>query len=745
MGMRLEATSEQKGCQVPIEFRSVESLLRPKVVAIVGASDSSRGGWAQEIYGNLEYCGFPTHVYLINPKRTELWGRPVYPNFAAVPEPVDLALTIVPAPATVDILTEGAANGLKCALVFAAQFGEGGDLDGVARARALKELCDTRSLRVSGPNCMGSVALREKLLLYPAKRVRTLRSGNVGVVFQSGGTFQFWLQQASIRGLDFSYAVSSGNELDLDLADYVNFMVEDEHTKMVVCLIEGVRRPDAFMAVAEKALAARKPILVVKVGRSERGKAATASHTGAVASDDAAFNAMCRKFGIVRCPSLDDLIETALAFAHGRLPRGPRIGMACFSGGAKGLVLDYASDEGAEIAPLAEETKARLRTMIDPGVPAENPLDVGAAVGVQAPKFAEICKVVCADPTVDLITVQGLLPVSPEDPFNPEPLRSVAQSTDKPVLAFGRMAQNVSDTGRKFQQETGVPYIQGLPETVRALQALVHHAAALRRGVRPLQPPAGRLDTLDAKAAFDALLAERGIAAPRSALARTADEAAAAAARIGFPVAVKIDSPGASHKTEVGGVALHLADAAAVRTAAETMAKRLVAQQPDATIDGFLVQEMVDGVEMIVGVREDPQFGPLVAVGLGGVLVEVIKDVAIRLLPIDEDDARDMLLSLRGAPLLGAFRGRSPRDMDALIRSIVGLSEVFCDYRPWLSDIEINPLIVLAKNEGVRAVDVRTVRRARPERAAAIATASAPQADRSVAAGAASRHDGSRP
>ena len=205
-------------------------------------------------------------------------------------------------------------------------------------------------------------------------------------MFQSGGTFQFWLQQAALRGLDFSYAVSSGNELDLDLADYINFLVDDEHTKIIACLVEGIRRPQAFMAAAEKALAAGKPILMVKVGRSERGKAAAVSHTGAIAGDDQVFDAVCRKYGIVRCPSLDDLIETALAFSQGRLPKGNRIAMACYSGGAKGLVLDYAGDEGAEMAPLTPETRAKLPGMIDAGLAGENPLDVGPTVGVQAPQ-----------------------------------------------------------------------------------------------------------------------------------------------------------------------------------------------------------------------------------------------------------------------------------------------------------------------------------------------------------------------
>jgi acetyltransferase len=476
--------------------------------------------------------------------------------------------------------------------------------------------------------------------------------------------------------------------------------------------VEGVRRPLAFIAAAEKALAAKKPILLVKVGRSERGKAATMSHTGAIAGDDAVFDAVCRKYGVIRCPSLDDLIENCLAFSQGRLPTGWRIAMVGYSGGAKGLVLDYASDEGADMAPLSPETRAKLPKMIDPGLAPENPLDVGPVVGVQPAKFAEICKVVCADPTVDLVTVQGLVPVNPTDPYNPAPLRSVYESTDKPILAFGRMAQNTSDISRKYQSDTGVPFIQGLPETVRALQALARYAAARRRGVRPLPEPHGCADNLSG-AALDALLADHGLTLPRSAFARNADEAADRAAEVGFPVAAKIVSPQASHKTEVGGVALCLPDATAVRAAVQGMAKRMAAQEPKAIVEGFLVQEMVEGVEMILGVREDSQFGPFMLVGLGGVIVEVMRDVAIRLLPVDEATARDMLRSLRGAALLGAFRRKPPRDTEAVIRAMTGLSRLFADHRPWLTDLEINPLIVRSEGHGVRAVDVRLIGRVR--------------------------------
>jgi acetate---CoA ligase (ADP-forming) len=332
---------------------------------------------------------------------------------------------------------------------------------------------------------------------------------------------------------------------------------------------------------------------------------------------------------------------------------------------------------------------------------------------VQAAKFAEICKTVCVDPTVDLATVQGLLPVNPGDACDPEPLRGLMASTDKPILAFGRIAQNVSDISRKFQSDTGVPFIHGLPETVRALQNLVRYADAVRRSGTALEPPDARAPTPDANT-FEALLAAHGLTPPRGALAKTPEAAAAKAKEIGFPVAVKIVSPQANHKTEIGGVALHLGDAAAVRSAAEGMASKLLAHDARAELEGFLVQEMVDGLEMILGARADAQYGPILVVGLGGVTAEVIKDVAIRLLPVDEDTAFEMIRSLRGAALLDRFRGRAPRDMKSLVRAMTGLSRLFLAQRESFEDIEINPLVVLAEGDGVRAVDVRIVKR-RPQ------------------------------
>ena len=693
------------------EFRSAEALFRPRSVAIVGASEGGGAGWPRAIYQNLEHAGFPVALTLVNPNRAELWGHKVYPSLAALPEPAELALVIVPAEASVAVLAEAAAHGVGCALLYAARFGEGGDAAGAARAAEIAALCANTGLRVSGPNCMGSLSLRERLLFYPAPRVRALPAGPLGVVFQSGGTFQFWLQQAATRGLGFSYAVSSGNEIDLDLADYINFLVEDDATRVIACMVEGVRRPAAFMAAAGRALAANKPVLMVKIGRSEKGRASTQSHTGALAGDDAVFDAVCARYGVVRCATLDDLIDTALAFMPGRLPKGRRVAMAGVSGGAKGLFLDYAADAGLGFATLAPATLATIGRLIDAGVKPDNPLDTGASVASRPDVFGRICRAIADDPAVDIVAMQGQLPMEPGEPANPAPFVLAAEA-GKPVLAYGRTAQNVTDAGRAFQSQTGVPSLQGLAETARALRALIDYADATRRGIPSLPAPRGRPENLQG-ATLDAALDARGLTPPRTARAATPDACGNAAAGIGFPVALKIVSPQALHKTEVGGVALNLGDAEAVTHAAVRMVERLRAGDPAARVDGFLIQEMVSGVELLAGVREDPQYGPVMVVGLGGVLVEALGDVALRLLPVDEAEARAMLDGLRGRAVLGAFRGQPPRDVDAICRAIAGLSRFYLDHRRWLTDLEINPLIALPKGQGVRAVDIRLVSRQR--------------------------------
>ena len=688
-------------------MNSVQYLFRPKSVAIVGASETGGRGWARILYENLELCGFPVKVYLINPRRDELWGQTVYPNFSSLPETVDLALTVVPTEAALSVLEEGANSGLRCAIVYSAGYGEGNDADGQIRGEHLIGLKEEFGLRICGPNCMGALSLPENLLFYPTPRVRSLPQGTVGVIFQSGGTFQYWLEQAANRGLGFSYAVSSGNELDIDIADYIEFLVDDPSTNLIVCMVEGIRRAGAFMHAAERALAAKKPILLVKIGASEKGQAAALSHTGALAGDNNVFNAVCRKFGVVRCHSLDDLIETSLAFQVCEIPAGRKVAMAGYSGGAKGLFLDYANEYGLELSKLSEATLRQLAAHLDPGLEPGNPLDAGAQLAAQPRLFSKICQVIAADDAVDMVCMQGQLPISAEEPSYPEAFAGVAK-IGKPVVAYGRMAQNVTDAGRTMQKMAGVPFIQGLPENIRALKGLGDYSAALKRKI----PPMPALNNSVARMEYSTLLtllAERNIHLPEYATASTPDEAAATAEKIGYPVVLKVMSSKALHKTEIGGVTLHLRNSTEVRNSAQAMKDRFSTLPRSQKISGFLIQEQVEGLELIAGLRNDPQFGPVAIAGLGGIYVEALQDITFRLLPVTKDDALEMLNELRTKKLFSEFRGRPARDRIAAAEAISVLSDIYLEHRNTLEELEINPLIVLAEGYGVRAVDVRPV------------------------------------
>ncbi len=688
------------------EFHSVEPLLQPRSIAIVGASETGGDGWSRVLFHNLKQAGFPARTYLINPRRDELWDHKVYPDFASLPEAVDHALIVVPARVVNGVIRDGIAHGMKAATIYSAGFGEGRKGIGADLGAELKQLIAESGISVCGPNCMGTFSTARDILLYPTSRLNDLSKGDVGGIFHSGGTLGYWFAQASLRGLGFSYAVSCGNEFGLDAADYLNFLVSDPDTRVIVAMLESIRRPDAFMEAARRAFDAGKPVALVKLGGTERGKEQAKSHTGAVAVDDEVFNAVCDRYGITRCASIDDMVDAALALRYGRLPAGPRLAVVTSSGGAVGLTLDSIGAEGATLAELSPATVAKMEALVPVDVDVHNPMDAGSALASDVERFCALCTLFAEDENVDLIAMQGRIPLPDDKIKYPEPYIKLQAATDKPVLGFSRMVQNADDNYRTFQHDAGMPFLFGVPATVRSMQALVRYGARRRAGIPSLPEPRGAEADLEPDRLSDRL-AGLGVTPPREAVAADADQAAAAAADIGFPVALKVVSDEALHKTEIGGLRLNLTDEAAVRQAAAEMA----ASMGGIPLRGFLVQEMIDGLEMLVGVRDDPQFGPLVVVGLGGVFVELLKDVSLRLAPVDEDEARVMLRELRGAAALDGFRGQAPRDVDALARAIAGLSAFYLDHRTWLSDLEINPLMVLAEGEGVRAVDVRPVRR----------------------------------
>jgi acetate---CoA ligase (ADP-forming) len=679
-------------------FRSPASLLQASSVAIVGASERAR--WASQIYSNLRQFGYGGRIALINPRQQKVFGQDCLASLRDLPEPVDHAMVIVPAANVPDVLIDAEAAGVKSATVYASAVGDGESEASRTRGAWLKNFLVGSRLRVSGPNCMGSFSFRERLFAYPNTELCNVPPGPIGVIFQSGGTLQFWLKSAAERGMRFSYAVSSGNEADLDLADFLDFLVDDPHTDRIVLFIEGIRRPKAFLRAAARALQAGKPVLAIKTGATQKSRSAARSHTGAIGGDYAAYLAMCERYGIINCRSLDDLLETALAFQCGRRPKGPRIGFVTTSGGTVDLLYDYAETEGAVIPEFSAATNEALTPHLQEGILPKNPLDTGIPTTLKA--AADQLEIVASDPNVDIVAWASPLPGKGRSWDDVHELRRVLAATDKPLIAFGRMIHQITSEGLDIQEQAGFPFLQGQQPTLRAINALWFFAERAGRLI-PALPPAPPTDICPAN--LQSKLTQYGIVQAKSREADSAEQAADTAAAIGFPVALKIRSAAIVHKTEAGGVALNLASRQQVLDAAHALVQSARAAHPDAKVDGFLVQEMVSGIEAIVGAHSDALYGPLLLIGSGGIMVELVRDVAQRLLPVDSRDIGAMIDSLKLAALLSGYRGRPAADRKALESAALALARFYLDHRARIAEIEINPLMV--RPEGAVAVDVR--------------------------------------
>jgi acetate---CoA ligase (ADP-forming) len=679
--------------------RPVENILSAKSLAIVGASP--KGRWPMGIYRNLKKA-YQGKVFLINPNYQEIENNPCYPNLTSLPEVPEELLILIPTRAVLGTLEEATKLGTKSATIYTAGFGEGDDPKGKERAQAMKALCERTGLVICGPNCMGSYSLAEGLWTFPTS-TPLLKKGPVGLIFQSGGSLGNWIKGATERGIGFTYAVSSGNESSLDLVDYLSFMVDDPGTKVILLMAEGIRRPNEFMAVAREALSKNKPILVVKLGRSEMGKRQAISHTGALAGADEVFDAVCDRFGLIRCPTLEDLTEMTLAFMAGRYPRGSRAAIVVNSGGMKGLICDHAEELNTNLAQLSEKTKEAVRPLIPPELAVENPLECGVAGFGDEQGFINIVKLHAEDGGVDILAIHGELPRFPEK-REATLFKNLAAATDKPILAFARSTYSCTDESRTFQEQAGIPFLQAIKPTLRALAGLGLYGERKRLGVPTLADANGSRDELEGDK-LNTLLQSRGIGMPKQALVGTAAEAGLKSKGIGFPVALKLVAAEIVHKTESGAVVLGL------KTAEEVVAEGQKLLSKTLGKGHLLIQEMVQGTEVLLGARTDPQYGPFLMVGLGGILVEVLKDVAIRLLPVDEGEARRMLQELRSYQVLQGVRGQGPRDIDALVKAMLGLSDIFAVHRNHLTDLEINPLMVRAQGQGAAAVDVRLVRK----------------------------------
>ena len=697
---------------------SLGPLMKPASIAVVGASQ--RMSRATRVVANLQRFGYAGRIFPINPKYAEVLGVPCYPDLASTPEPADSVVVAIPAEQVPAVLTAAVDCGVRAAVVLSSGFAEAG-APGRQRQAELERLATERGLLICGPNCYGVFNIRLGAATFSADLVEPLRPGAVGVVSQSGGFShaigEYLMQQ---RAVGLSYIVSCGNQAGVTVEDYIAFLVEDDDTAVIGAFVEGFKKPEAFRRAAARARALGKPIVVLKVGRSENARQAMLAHTGSLAGTPEIIEAMLRQSGIVQVSSLNEMIDTLtlLAAARTYTPRAWKVGILSGLGGECGRAADAADRAGVELPPLSAASVDTLKTfMPDFGNP-RNPLDGTGAMYEDASLFPRLFDVMLRDEAVDVVAVNLRVNVprpgggAPSRPFSRAMIDALANNPGRLVLAFSSFA------GGDLDQEVvrpladaGVPFLESTETTMLALRHAREHRRFLDRA-EPVAPsaPAGRprarlSGTLGATEAM-ALLSEFGVPVVASIAAKDAAAAAVAADRVGYPVVLKIDSPDIAHKTDVGGVRVGLGDAAAVRAAFGAMLDEVRRRAPAARLDGALVQRMIPGGrEMILGVKTDPLFGPAVLCGLGGVFVEQLRDVALRLPPIGPADAAAMIAELRGAAILSGARGRAPADTRALADAIVRVAALADAHRDSLRALDINPLLVLDEGRGVVAVD----------------------------------------
>ncbi len=694
----------------------VGELFNPRSIALVGATDKS--GWSISTLTNLRTHGFRGPVHLVNPRGGVVHGEQAHRSLSDIPGQVDLAYVMVPTTAVLPVLREGAKLGIRHYVILTAGFGETGP-GGAALEAEIVGFARENDLTVLGPNGNGFVNAAAGITPYGLPIPAPLLRGPVGVVLQSGALASSVLGFAQARNVGISLLTSMGNESLVTVTDVIDYLVDDPATKAIALFLESVRDPAVFSRAARRALLAGKPIVALKIGRSRLASRTAQAHTGALVGDDNVIDAAFRQLGVVRVRSLEDLVITAGLLAEvGPLP-GPRIGVVTPSGGASEIIADRAEDEGLELPAFAPETVARLREIVPAFGTVQNPLDVTGYVLIDRTLLGRALEAVTADPGVDAVMLLSDLPrVAPPDP---EPVYATFSASAKrvadapmPVVVVSNTLTDVTEFGRDVQRKTGFPYVAGgIEHGVHAIGAAVRWGQAYRAAVEAAgaRVPAGAVASAPAaetrtgvwaehRAA--ALLSSAGIPVVPGELVYDEESAVAAAVGFGYPVVLKAAAEGLGHKSDIGGVRLGLSGARDV----ERAYREVVAAAAAAGLDrvGALVQpQRGGGVELLAGVVRDPSWGLTLAVGLGGIWVEALRDTALRVLPVDAAEVRRALDELRGTALLRGARGTEPADLDAVAEVVARVAALAESLGDDLESLEINPLLV--RGSHVEALD----------------------------------------
>ncbi len=701
--------------QRPAPGAGLEAILRPRSIAIIGASQDPTkiGGRPVQL---LRKFGFPGAIYPVNPRAVEVQGLPAYPSIAALPEAPDLAIIAVAAEAAGEALEACAARGTRAAVVFSSGFAELGAEGEAAQAR-LGGIARRTGMRILGPNCLGAVSVAERsIATFSIVLEGSLPpAGPLGIASQSGNLGSYTMLLARERGIGVSRFLTTGNECDVDIADAIAWLAQDDATRVILCVLETCRDAPRLVAALEAARRVGKPVVVLKIGTTAAGQAAAASHTGALAGSDAVFDAVFARTGAVRVASVEALLDLghAAAVLAAGLPRGRRTMVLTASGGFGVLLADAATAAGLALPAPAAATQQRILQAVPFAAP-RNPVDATAQMSSRPEILVEILDAILADPNCDTLLLQlasSLYIPRLRDVYLPALRAMRTKYPDKALmLSIHGPAEAIAEL-----TAMGIPVADGVGAATATLAGLCALAEARRTplvAAATVPPAAVALDAaaLGTEAAAKQALAAAGLPVLAEQVVASAAEAAAAATVLGFPVVLKVVSPDLPHKTEVGGVVLNLGDAAAVALAHDAMLARVRAAAPAARIAGVLVSPMVrGGVELILGSKQDPVFGPVVLVGLGGIFAEVLQDVAVRPAPVDEAGAMAMLRGLKAFPVLNGARGRPKADLGAAARAVAALSRFAAQHVATVAEVDINPLLLRAEGEGAVALDALIV------------------------------------
>jgi acetate---CoA ligase (ADP-forming) len=685
----------------------LSALLAPSSVAIFGASnDPTRISGRSLRY--FREAGFKGGLYPINPTRDTVQGLTAYPDIAAVPGPVECAVIAVPANLAIEAMEACVLKGVKAVVMFTAGFAEIG-AEGCAMQTRITEIAEQGGIRLCGPNCLGLFNMRigHTPTFSSFLEEGPTPAGPLGMVTQSGAFGTHLLALTARRGISVGVWLSTGNEADVSVADGISFMADDPDTTAIACYVEAIKDGAAFGDAVARARANGKPVICMKVGGSTIGAAAAASHTASLAGSDAVYDAALRQLGVERAKTPEDLVNIAYACTRGRLPSSRRLAVVTMSGGAGVLMADAAEEEGIELTPLADDSQKEVLSWVPFAAP-RNPVDVTAQA--------------LNDPTIldkgfDLLlgkekfpALVGFFTTWASSPQMAEPLfQAVSSAASRYPECYFALSAIASPEMQRRYEAAGVGLYEDPWRAVQSIAAAMRCAERLGAAPLPVPEVPRNLPALPkgaiAEHAAKQILAAAGVPVLSEHLATSAGEAASAAARVGERLVLKIVSPQITHKTEIGGVMLDV-PAAEAGAAYDRLVERVSARAPDATIEGVLLSPMVrGGVEMILGVQNDPVFGPVVMLGLGGIFVEVLRDVTFRIAPFGEEEARGMIRELRGAAMLEGARGQPPCDIDALAAALSKLSLFAAAKRAEFTSIDVNPLLVRPKGKGAAALD----------------------------------------